>query len=105
MDAGQLDQQISVQSRTVTQDELGADVENWITTSTPWANVKETPGREFLKGDFQGEEKTVFRIRWRDMDSTARVEWRGKVYTIESVTGTMREGWTWLHCKRISGAN
>jgi head-tail adaptor len=88
MDAGQLDQQISIQSRTVTQDELGADVEGWITTSEPWAKVIETPGREFLKGEFQAEGKG-----------------RGRIYTIEDVTGTMREGYCWLHCKSVAGVN
>jgi len=101
MDAGALDQQITIEARTDTQDELGADVESWATDSTPWANVIETPGREFLKGEIQAEKLAVFVIRWRPLDSTYRVLWRGATYMIDAVTGTQREGWAWLHCKEV----
>lgn len=101
MDAGQLDQKIAIEARTVTQDELGADVDEWATDSEPWAKVIETPGREFLKGEIQSEKLAVFVIRWRALDSTYRVNWRGATYTIDAVTGTQREGWAWLHCKEV----
>jgi len=101
MDAGALDQQITIEARTVTQDALGADVESWATDSMPWANVIETPGREFLKGEIQAEKLAVFVIRWRALDSTYRVLWRGATYMIDAVTGTQREGWAWLHCKEV----
>jgi len=103
MDAGALDQQILIEAHSVTLDELGAEVETWSTHSQPWAKVIETPGREFLKGDYHAEHKAVFRIRWRDIDSTARVTWGGRVYDITAVTGTRREGWSYLHC--IARAN
>lgn len=101
MDAGQLDQKISIEARTITQDELGADVESWAEDTTPWAKVIETPGREFLKGEIQSEKLAVFVIRWRALDSTYQVKWRGATYTIDAVTGTQREGWSWLHCKEV----
>lgn len=101
MDAGQLDQKIAIETRTVTQDELGADVEGWTTDSEPWAKVIETPGREFLKGAIQAERLVVFCIRWQALDSTARVTWNGAVFTIDAVTGTRREGYAWLHCKEV----
>ena len=101
MDAGALDQQITIKVRTVTHDELGADVESWDDDSTPWAKVIETPGREFLKGEIQAEKLAVFVIRWRALDSTYRVLWRGATYMIDAVTGTQCEGWAWLHCKEV----
>jgi SPP1 family predicted phage head-tail adaptor len=105
MDAGELDQRITIETRTLTQDALGADVENWSEHSRPAAKVIETPGREFLKGEVQGEKRAVFVIYWRALDSTSRVTWRGRIYTIEDITGTQREGYAWLHCKSVSGAN
>lgn len=105
MDAGRLDQQIAIETRSVIPDESGAEVESWATTAHPWARVIETPGREFLQGDVQAEGKAVFVIRWRDMDSSARVVWRGRNYTIEDVTGTRREGYSWLHCRSVAGVN
>lgn len=105
IDAGKLDQRILIETATVTENELGEDVETWSEHSRPWAQVKETMGREFLAGDIQAEGKAAFRIRYRALDSRARVTWRGRIYMVEDVTGTQREGFTWLHCRAVSGAN
>jgi len=105
MDAGALRETLLLETRSVAYDELGGEVETWATHSTPWAKVMETPGREFLKGDYRAEERTVFVIRYRAIDSTARVTWRGRTYRIDSVTGTLGEGWTYLHCISTEGAN
>jgi SPP1 family predicted phage head-tail adaptor len=103
--AGDLDQQITIEVPDTTPDELGQNAEAWTDPVTVWAKVMETPGREFLSGDYQAEEKAVFVIRWRAVDSTARATWNGRPYRIESVTGTRREGWAYLHCVATDGAN
>ena len=105
MDAGALDQRIAIEQPTLSTDELGQEVEAWSAIAQPWARVMETPGREFLSGDYRAEEKTVFVIRWRDVDSTHRVSWRGRTWRIDSVTGTKREGFAYLHCRSTEGAN
>ena len=105
MDAGQLDQRIQIEQPVVAADALGQEVESWATVASPWAKVMETPGREFLSGDYRAEERTVFRIRWRALDSTARVQWGGRAWKIDSVTGTERERWAYLHCRATDGAN
>jgi SPP1 family predicted phage head-tail adaptor len=105
MDAGALDQKIELQAPIVSTDELGAKVSAWSTVSSPWAKVMETPGREFLSGDYRAEEKTVFVVRWRAVDSTSRVSWGGRTWRIDSVTGTRREGFAYLHCRAADGAN
>ena len=97
MDAGALDQKIIIETRSVVHNALGEEVESW-SPSPAWAKVTETPGREFLKGDYQAERKAVFCIRFKQVDTTARVTWGGQVYDIQSVTGTYREGWAYLHC-------
>ncbi len=105
MDAGSLDQRITIERPAVTTDELGQDARAWTAVATVWARVMETAGREFLKGDYQAEEKTAFVIRWRTIDSTYRVTWGGRTWRIVSVTGTFREGFSWLHCVATDGAN
>lgn len=105
MDAGSFDQRITIEQPATTTDELGQDARTWTAIASPWAKVIETPGREFLKGDYQAEEKTVFVIRWREIDSTHRVQWSGRVWRIVSITGTKREGYAWLHCVSTEGAN
>lgn len=105
MGAGQLDQHIAIETPTITTDELGQEVPTWAVQARPWAKVKETPGREFLSGDFRAEERVVFVIYWRSVDSTARVAWNGRTYRIEGVTGTRRERFAYLHCVAQDGAN
>lgn len=103
--AGQLDQRIRIEVPTTERNELGQDARDWVFLANPWAAVRETQGREFLKGDFQAEERVAFIIRWIEVDSTARVVWQGRIYRIESVTGTRRSGERWLHCVASDGAN
>lgn len=103
--AGDLDQQILLEVPVVEPDELGQNVESWFFFAQPWAKVIETPGQEFLKGDYRPEERVVFKIYWREMDSTYRVTWGGRTWRINSVTGTRREGYSWLHCVSTDGVN
>jgi len=103
--AGQLDQLISIEQPAQTVDALGQEALSWTAVVDLWAKVIEERGREFLKGDYKAEEKTVFGFRFRPIDSTYRVQWAGRVWRIVSVTGTRREGETWLHCIATDGAN
>lgn len=103
--AGAFDQRIVIETPVVTTNELGEQTTTWIFDQEVWAKVVEVPGREFLKGDYQAEEKAVFQIRYREMDSLSRVTWNDRTYRVNSVTGTMRDGTTWLHCIAQSEAN
>ncbi|MFZ5745274.1 MAG: phage head closure protein [Pseudomonadota bacterium] len=103
--AGELDQLIMLESPMVTTDGWGGEVQTWLPEAEAYARVMETPGREFLKGDFRAEEKAVFKVRFREVDSTWRVIWGGRTWRIDSVTGTMREGARWIHCTAQDGAN
>lgn len=105
MDAGQLDQQILIEKEVTTKNELGEAVSSWVRLAKVSAKVIETPGREFLKGDFRPEGKAVFVIRFRKFDTTARVQWGGLTWDITGKTGTFREGWSYLHCISTDGAN
>lgn len=103
--AADLTERIRVEAPISTEDELGAETQVWEEAATVWARVIETPGREFLKGDFRSEEKAVFVIRWKAIDSTWRAVWGGRIWRIVSVTGTFLEGATWLHCVSTDGVN
>jgi head-tail adaptor len=103
--AGDLDQRVRIDTPVTAEDELGAETQTWPEGPTVWAKVMETPGREFLKGDYHAEEKAVFVIRFRAIDSTGRVAWGGRTWRIDSVTGTPRDGFRWLHCTSNKGAN
>lgn len=107
MDAGKLDQPITIEARTTTTNSFGEKVEAWDEHARPKAKVVETPGREFLKGAIEAEGKAVFQIRYRSgLDSaTHRVDYRGRKYGIEDITGSKREGSLWLHCKAVSEEN
>jgi len=109
MDAGALDQRIVIESPSSTTDELGQDALTWSAYDGAiggrWAKVIETPGREFLKGDYHAEEKTVFVVRWGAFDSTMRVQWGGRTWDIVSVTGTRRDMFCYLHTLATDGAN
>ena len=105
MDAGALDQRILVETPVNTLNELGEEVPGWEFLAKPWAKVMEGLGREFLKGDYVAESKAVFKIRSLQVDSKARVTWEGRVYRIDDVTGTRREGFSYLHCIAQGGAN
>lgn len=105
MDAGALDQKIVVEASGKSTNALGEEIDSWSVACTPWAKVMETPGREFLVGDYRAEEKAVFIIRWRSIDSLARVQWGGRTWRIDGVTGTRRGGFAYLHCTSTNGAN
>lgn len=105
MDAGKLDQRIAIEALLPAENELGELVATWQAVTSLWAKVMETPGREFLSGDYKAEEKAVFIVRWRALDSTMRAKWGGRTWRINSVTGTRREGYAYLHCIAQDGAN
>lgn len=99
--AGDLDQQIVIQAPTLTRDESGADVPGWADESSPWANVVETPGREYLKGDVKADGRAVFKIRWQEVAPIKRVIWKGVVWKIDAVTGTARGRFAFLQCSTL----
>lgn len=48
MDAGQLNRRITLQSRTLTQDSVGGQIEAWVDVATVWAAIEPATGRELL---------------------------------------------------------
>lgn len=66
MRAGNLRNKITIEQKTVTQDENGDLTETWSTFATPWARIEPLRGREFLEARAINNELTVrFYIRYR----------------------------------------
>ena len=93
MRAGQLDQRVTVERFTSTQDELGQPIEAWAPLFTCWAAVEPLTGREYLAAQAAVSEVTAkIRMRFRPwMTNTDRVIHEGTVYQIESVIDVRSE--------------
>ena len=87
MKAGQLDQRVTVERFTSTQDELGQPIEAWAPLFTCWAAVEPLTGREYLAAQAAVSEVTArIRMRFRPwMTAQDRVIHNGTTYGIESL--------------------
>ena len=87
MKAGQLDQRVTVERYTSTEDELGQPIESWAPLFTCWAAVEPLTGREYLAAQAAVSEVTArIRMRFRPwMTNTDRVIHNGTTYGIESL--------------------
>lgn len=87
MNAGQLDQRVTVERLQQGQDEYGGPVTTWAPLFTTWAAVEPLTGREyFAAAAVQSEVTTRLRLRFRPGVSAAdRVTHEGRVYDITSV--------------------
>lgn len=87
MKAGQLDQRISVERFTRTEDELGQPIESWAPLFTCWAAVEPLTGREYLAAQAAVSEVTArIRMRFRPwMTAEDRVIHNGTTYNIVSL--------------------
>lgn len=105
MKAGQLDQRVTVERFTSTEDELGQPIETWAPLFTCWAAVEPLTGREYLAAQAAVSEVTArIRMRFRPwMTAQDRVIHEGTVYQIQSVIDVRSENRE-LHlmCKALS---
>lgn len=84
LNAGELDQRITMQSPAATVGALGQRTEAWSTVATLWAKATPLRGREFFAaGAMQSEAAVRFSIRYRTgINGTMRVLWRGVAHAI-----------------------
>lgn len=85
--AGQLNESVTVQSKTVTRDAYGAEAITWTTVATMPAAAEPISGREYLAmRAAQADISIRFRLRYRAGISPAmRVRWRNNNYDIVEV--------------------
>lgn len=84
MKAGPMRERITVQSKSVTRDAIGAEVVTWSDVATVWADAKPVRARELVAADQRQQEFEVrFLIRYlAGLDRENRVIWRGQPYAI-----------------------
>ena len=94
MKAGQLDQRISVERFTRTEDELGQPIESWAPLFTCLAAVEPLTGREYLAAQAAVSEVTArIRMRFRPwMTAQDRVIHNGTTYNIVSLIDVRSQG-------------
>jgi SPP1 family predicted phage head-tail adaptor len=85
--AGELDKQVLLQSRTVTRDGYGAEVEVWATRATVWAKVVPGVGREwFAAGQTQSEISHTVTIRYRKgVKPSDRLKYGDRIFDVKFV--------------------
>lgn len=87
MNAGQLDQRVSIERQVSTQDEIGQPINAWLPIVSCWASVLPISGREyFAAAAMQASVTTRVTMRFRPGITAAdRIKHGDKVYGIESV--------------------
>ncbi len=87
MNAGKLDQRVTVERFTSTVDDWGTPIESWAPLFTCWASVEPLVGREYIAAQAAQSEVTArIRMRYRPgLTSQDRVIHEGTTYGIESV--------------------
>lgn len=97
MQAGQLNQWVTVQAPSSSVDALGQRVETWADVFEDWAQAQPLRGREFFAaGAMQSEATVRFRLRWRaGVAANMRVVWRGVAHAIvgEPIDVDGRQRW------------
>lgn len=86
MRIGELRHRVRVESKTVTRDGFGGEVETWAAVFTAWAAVEPLQGREFHEGRrAEAEVSTRIRMRYRSgVLPGMRVVWGDHTYDIEA---------------------
>ena len=95
-----LDQRITLQTRSVVTDAYGQATITWVDAATVWAQVQALRGREFFAAAQVQQEQTVkVRIRYRTgVDTTMRLLWQGQPHDITGVIPVGRNDMLELMC-------
>jgi SPP1 family predicted phage head-tail adaptor len=84
MDAGLMDQRVTLESKSVVRDAVGGETITWSTLATVWARVEVLRGREFVELRAAGSEITTrFTVRYRaDVSTVNALTWGTRQYSI-----------------------
>ena len=96
MRSGRLDRRLTLQRRTLTENDYGEPVETWTTLATVWAEKIPVRGSErYVAMQTVAEVDTRFKIRYRtDVSPLDRVVCAGITYDVQGVIEIgRREGW------------
>lgn len=82
--AGDLDQRITIEKKTMARDGAGGATATWSTRATVWAGMKPLTGRErenAMRNEATSKYLVVIRYR-SDISDTDRISWRGRYLNI-----------------------
>jgi len=84
MNAGDLDQRITIQAATVTRDAHGGEIPTWVSLATVWASKAHKSSREFFAAQKMNSEITdLFIVRFRHgLNAKMRVLHFGNTYDL-----------------------
>jgi SPP1 family predicted phage head-tail adaptor len=87
MQAGKLDQRITLQQKSVTRAANGEEVVTWGDVATVWAEAIPLRGREFFAAaQMQQAVDVRFRIRQRSgLTGDMRLQWKSQPYDITAI--------------------
>lgn len=87
MQAGKLDQRVTIERYTTTENDWGEPINTWAPLATVWAAVEPLNGREYIAAQAAMAETTArIRMRYRPgITQQDRVIHEGKIYGIEAV--------------------
>lgn len=90
--SGKMDQRIAVERLTVTTDGQGSVIEVWKPHADLWAEVRELRATQAVDSAQRvASEETIFSVRadsiTRELATTDRIRWSGRVYDIIGKTG------------------
>lgn len=84
--AGDLNERVTLQTRTEASDGVGGVTRTWADVMTVWAKVTPRVGVENLEnGRVNAAQTATFSIRNRTVDETWRLLWRGESWNIRRI--------------------
>ena len=94
MRAGDMERRVTIQSRTLTRNDYGEQIETWADVATVWGERIDLRGREFFAArQLSAEISTRFRLRYRtDITVLHRLVCESVTYDIHQVSQLGRHG-------------
>jgi len=107
MNAGNLDERISIKTLSSSSIDLNGDVINHYTSASYWCNAKSESGDEIISNDIDTiSSRYAFTIRHNpSITESSNVIYNGYIYNIRYIDSPFgRNQWNKLHCERQIGA-
>ena len=104
MKTGKLDQQITLQSLSVTSNDFGEVIKGYSDVATVWGHVISRRGTESFEASRMGSDRQIkVKLRFRDDIKTDwRIGWDGEFYNVIDVDRSLRrKGELWLMCESV----
>lgn len=104
--AGQLDQRVTIESKTVIQSDNGEPTTTWSSVGSVWAKVKQLTGRDQIAAQqvqYPADVRIVIRYRSDLAPEDHRLQWRGKPYEIVGQPAQVGPRGEWLEIMATHG--